>query len=178
MSRKLVCVRTGNWSYCSEDRYQKLVAKYGSEDKLRAEYVSRTGKKLTEGAAAPDSFKNKIRCTVTGVLCYISDARLASLVAKKGSEQAVREGYISRVAARLLKAGKTNDEIKQMADAGTLPPPAAAPGTPKAIKPPSTGKRGRKPKIKDEPIVIDNVPADQSAETVIEPAQASEVTPA
>jgi hypothetical protein len=155
MARKLKCTVTGNWSYCSEDRWQKLVAKYGSEEKLRAEYVSRSGKKLSESKAdVPDSFKNKVRCTITGELCYVSDKRMHALVKKAGSEEEVRKNYVSRVANRLRKQGKTDEEIVKMAKNGELPAPASAPGT--RVKTPRKTSRKSK-KVKGD-VVIDDTP--------------------
>lgn len=126
MAKKLRCTVTGNWNYCSDERYAKLVQKFGSEDKLIAGYVSREGKKVQDGKGAkPDSFKNKIACTITGELCYISDERLKKLVKREGSEKAVREKYVSRVAKRLLKEGKTESEIRSLYKDGKLPAAAA-----------------------------------------------------
>ncbi|MHA2067901.1 MAG: hypothetical protein ACXABY_26365, partial [Candidatus Thorarchaeota archaeon] len=102
MTRKLTCTVTGNWTYCSEERWQKLVAKFGSEEQLTAGYISREGKKVNAGEGeAPTSHKNKIACTITGELMYISPGRMQKLIDKQGSEEAVRNGYVSRVAKRL-----------------------------------------------------------------------------
>jgi len=126
MTRKLTCTVTGNWTYVSEERYQKLVKKYGSVAELEKKYVSRAGKKLQEtGDKAPDTFKNKICCTVTGQLCYATNERWHRLLKKYGSEEEIRKNCISRVAKRLLAEGKTKDEIRAMAKAGTLPSPSA-----------------------------------------------------
>lgn len=158
MSRKLICTKSHNWSYCSEERYQKLVKKYGGEAELLAKYVSRVGKKLeTEGGKAPDEFKNKIECTVSGQLCYISDARMEKLVKKLGTEDAVRAAYVSRVAKRLLKEGKTKTEIKHMAKEGTLPLPT---GNPPAVKAPKAPKV-KKDKAAD--VTKDTTPANPAA---------------
>lgn len=162
MARKLRCNVTKNWSYCSDERYQKLVEKFGGEEELTAKYVSREGKKLQEtGEKAPKDFKNKIACTVTGELCYISDARMAKLVEKLGSEDEVRKQYLSRVAKRLMKEGKTKTEIRQMVKDGTLPTPTGAKNADPA---PATGD-GKAP---EGDKVIDN--AAQHADPVEEPA--------
>ena len=123
--KKLICVKTGNWSYCTESRYAKLVEKFGSEENLRTQWMSRIGKKMSNSAeVAPSEFKNKIRCSVTGQLYQISDARLEKMIAKaNGDETVARASFICRVAKRLIKAGKTVDEIKAMVANGTLPNP-------------------------------------------------------
>jgi hypothetical protein len=172
MARKLRCTVTGNWSYCSEERYQKLVTKYGGEKELEAKYVSRQGKKTSEeGGKAPDEFKNKIECTITGELCYISDERMKKLVKKMGSEQAVRDGYVSRVAKRLLKEGKTKTEIKAMAKSGTLPAPT---GEPKPVK----VKAPKVPKVKKDKAAPDVTKDTNPAAAVLPAAPAAAVAPA
>jgi len=126
--KKLICVKTGNWSYCTESRYAKLVEKFGSEENLRTQWMSRIGKKMSNSAevAAPSEFKNKIRCSVTGQLYQISDDRIGKMIAKaNGDEVAARASFICRVAKRLMKAGKTVDEIKAMVANGTLPAPVS-----------------------------------------------------
>lgn len=42
----IVCNETGAWKYCNEERYQKLVAKYGSPENLGREHCGREGKKI------------------------------------------------------------------------------------------------------------------------------------
>lgn len=124
MTRKLKCSTTGNWVYCTEVRYQKLVQRYGGEAELQSKYVSRVGKRIQNyGGKVPEKFRNKIKCSICGTLHYISDERLKLLAKKTGGEDVARANYVSRVARRLLKAGKTVDEIKAMAAAGTLPLP-------------------------------------------------------
>lgn len=166
MARKLKCTVTGNWSYCSEDRWQKLVAKYGSEDKLRAEYVSRSGKKALDAKSEiPSSFKNKVRCTVTGELCYISDKRMKALIKKAGSEDEVRKTYISRVANRLRKQGKSDEDIVKMAKDGELPAPASVHG-PRVKVAKKTSHKSKKAKTGD--VVIDDTPkADKDVEAFL-----------
>jgi len=112
-TKKLRCSVTGNWSYCGEARYEKLVAQFGSEQKLLEGYQSRAGKKLVaaaegdiakamKGVAA--THKNKIACIVSGELMFISDARMTHLQTKlETDEQGVRDQYVSRVASRLRK---------------------------------------------------------------------------
>ena len=190
MAKKLVCVKTGNWSYCSDERYAKLVKKFGGVAELEAKYVSRAGKKLEEtGGKVPDLFKNKIECTITGQWCYISDARLKKLAKKFGSEKAVREQYVSRVAKRLLADGKNKTEIRAMAKGGTLPLPTSpkghkTPKAPKAPKAPKTpkapkatpAKKATKPGVGD--LVKNTPPVAQPDATVVTPAPAPAATAA
>jgi len=189
MTRKLKCTITGNWSYCSEDRFQKLVAQFGSEEALINGYVSREGKKLlaaneedvskAQAAAQAVVHKNKIACTVTGELMFISDERMKHLCETGNTdEEGVRAGYVNRVAKRLRKeeankveAGKsfadltqdqqlTIDEgLKARFDAGDWPATAAPKGSKqeKAEKAPKAAKAEKAEKPETE--VRDTVPA-------------------
>ena len=164
MSKKLTCSITGDWTYCSDERWSKLVAENGGTDeKMLESYQSRKGKKLVAGyngdaakarkAAIADQPKNKIKCTVTGEQCYISDERMGKLAGKEGSsEELVRKTYVSRVASRLRKQKaianqpgieepksfndlskkeqtKIDKEIYQMATDNNLPAPSATKGS-------------------------------------------------
>ncbi len=155
MAKRLQCTVTGNWSYCSDGRYKNLVKKFGSEAKLKAGYISRLGKQIQKGdAEKPDEFANKIRCTVTGRLCYISNERMKRLAKKAGSQAKVRETYVSRVARRLLKDGKNKTEIREMAKNGTLPEPTELKAR-KVVK----ARKGRTPrKGTRKTVVIDATP--------------------
>lgn len=64
--------------------------------------------------------KNKLRCTVTGLWYGVSAARRAKLVTKFKGEEALIEGFVSRDAIRLQKEGKSVEEIRAMAEAGTI----------------------------------------------------------
>lgn len=120
-TKKIICSITGDWTYCTDERFEQLRAKFGSIKKLVAGYQSRAGTKLVEALMAADAEleleaaveqaradcqanpgKNKIFCIITGERMYISDARMAKLQEKGGcDEQAVRDSYRSRVAKRL-----------------------------------------------------------------------------
>ena len=113
MTKKLICTITGNWSYCSDERYQKLCAEAGGKANFIATYQSREGQKLVKQAggdiekakkaSTKQIPKGKVRCIVTGELCVISDERMAKLAGERGGEDKVHETYISRVANRLRK---------------------------------------------------------------------------
>jgi hypothetical protein len=80
------------------------------------------GKKIKEGSLdEPKDIKNRIRCTISGKWCYITNQRIAAGIAKYGNWEALCEWYICRTAARLLREGKTADEIKQMVGDGSFP---------------------------------------------------------
>ena len=181
MSRKLVCSITGDWTYCSEERWDQMVAKAGSEQKMLDSYQSRKGKQLVKEhdgnvtkARGGATQNNKIACSVTGELMYISDERMKKLTDKAGSEKAVREGYVSRVAMRLRnelaekqQKGEESSkpfadlpkkdriaidkEIRAQADAGKLPPPSAPKGSQKQAPTSSAPDSSKKPdtQVKD-----------------------------
>jgi len=166
-SKKLKCNVLGNWSYCNEDRYQKLIAKYGSEEALQAEYQSRAGQKLVAECggdiekarkkAQKVDMSDKIACTITGELLVISKARMAKKMETLGlDEKSVRKAYISRVAKRLLAQGKTAEEIKAMYDAGEMPAPSAPKGSRTEV--PKAPKASKAPKSKKKTEVKDTVP--------------------
>jgi len=183
MTRKLTCTITRNWSYCGEDRYQALVAKFGSEEQLLANYQSRAGKKLVaeaEGditkaqATSQANSGDKVACIVTGDLMYISKERMTKKAAKAGTDEAgIRSTYVSRVASRLRKqlAGEklftdlTVDEqnaidaqISQMHEDGTLPKPSAPKGSGETVvvKAPKKVKAPKEPK--PDTTVLDVIP--------------------
>jgi hypothetical protein len=122
MTYKLRCTVTGNIIYMTEKRYTKLLSKFGNEENLKANFVSMYGKKIREGSQEiPDKITNRIKCTVTNRWCYITNERIAAGIAKKGSWEKLCESYICRPAKRLMKAGKTVDDIRQMIKDGTFP---------------------------------------------------------
>jgi hypothetical protein len=54
--KKLTCAKTGNWSYCTNERYEKLIKKFGSEEALKMGWMSRIGKRMTaEGSVSVPS---------------------------------------------------------------------------------------------------------------------------
>jgi len=106
----------------TDKRYAKVLAKYGSEENLKANYTSMVGKQLKEGMIDEiPKFKNRIRCRLTGRWVYITNQRIEAGVKKYGSWDLLCQNYICRPAARLLREGKTEDEIKQMVENGTIP---------------------------------------------------------
>ena len=71
--------------------------------------------------------KNKLRCNVTGLWYGVSKARRDKLIEREGSFEAVIENYVSRDANRLLKEGKSVEEIQAMVEVGDLTSNTAAP---------------------------------------------------
>lgn len=124
-TRKLKCTITGNWDYCTEERYQRLIEKYGGEENLLKTYASRIGKKIQRGESTqPTQFKNRIKCTVTGQLLALPDPRKQKIMKKNNwTEDELRKNFVCRVAKRLRKEGKTDDQIREMAKNGNLPKP-------------------------------------------------------
>jgi hypothetical protein len=131
--KKLVCSVTGDWWYMSEKRYQRMLKKFGSDEGIRKGYVSRKGKMILDGTLKKEDIapsKNKIICNLTRKECYVSAPRMRELIAKHGSEQEVRETFISRIGMSLRKKFMDEDNleqeeaearVKEMADAGDLP---------------------------------------------------------
>jgi len=115
MTKKLRCTVTGNIHYFTEKRYNRLLSKYGDEDTLRMNFVSLVGKKVMDGRIdMPEVLKNRIKCRITGKWHFISDNRIKVGLMKYGSWDTLSTNYISREAARLLREGKTEDEIRTL----------------------------------------------------------------
>lgn len=122
MTKKVRCTVTGNIVYLTEKRYAKVLAKYGSEENLATNYISMVGKKIQEGSLDhPPKAKNRIQCTVSGRFCVITNQRIDAGIKKYGSWEELCNHYTCRPAARLLREGKTVDEIKQMVMDGSFP---------------------------------------------------------
>lgn len=68
----------------------------------------------------PIDMKNKIVCTVSGQICYISPERRAKLEKKYGGPQKLITGYVCRAAKTLLKLGASESEIRSLGDEGRL----------------------------------------------------------
>lgn len=121
MSKKLRCTVTGKVFYLTDQRYAKLVSRFGGEEELKTKYVSQIGKKVKEGSLDhPPDFKNRINCRITGASCYISNSRMEAGVKKYGSIEEFQKHYVCREAARLLRMAVTVDTIKEMAQNGQL----------------------------------------------------------
>lgn len=121
MTKKLRCTVTGNVSYFTPHRYNRLLARYGDEETLAANYVSMVGKKVLCGEIEmPTEIKNRVKCRITEKWCFISDDRIRESLKRFGSWDALRVNYVSREAARLLRDGKTEEEIRTMAAQGLL----------------------------------------------------------
>jgi hypothetical protein len=115
MSRKLKCSITGSWSYCNDERYATLLAKFNGPEGLEKDYQSRAGRALVakcgsiedaikESKEAPDP--NKLACIVTGEFLHISNERKKHIMEKRDiTEAELRETYVGRVATRLRKFG-------------------------------------------------------------------------
>lgn len=115
MVKKVRCTITRNVIYMTEKRYARVLAKYGDEQTLNSTYVSMAGRKIQTGELdTHQNFKNRIRCTITGKWCAITNQRLAAGIKKYGSEDELRNHYVCRTAARLLREGKDADEIRDM----------------------------------------------------------------
>lgn len=122
MVHKVRCNVTGNIVYMTEGRYARMLAKYGGAEGVKNNYVSLLGKRIRDGIIEePKQLKNRIKCTITGKWCYITNQRIEAGVKKYGSWEELCNNYICRPAARLLREGKTVDEIKQMVVDGTFP---------------------------------------------------------
>ena len=121
MTKKLRCTVTGNISYFTIKRYIRLLAKYGDEETLKINYVSLMGRKVIEGRAElPTEIRNRIRCRITSKWCFISDDRIHAGIEKYGNWQNLCDNYVSREAARLLREGKSEEEIRVMSAEGLL----------------------------------------------------------
>jgi hypothetical protein len=122
MTKKLRCNVTGNLIYMPEKRYQKLLNKYdGDEAKLKKNFVTLSGKRVQEGSLEEPTFKNRIKCIVSGRYCVISNQRIAAGIKKHGSWEKLCESYICRPVKRLLREGKPIKEIEEMVRNGELP---------------------------------------------------------
>ncbi len=64
--------------------------------------------------------KYRIQCTVSGIWNAINTQWINRIEAKYGSVDEFRKIYVCRDAKRLLKEGKTEAEIRKMAEDGTL----------------------------------------------------------
>ena len=113
MTHKVRCTVTGNLIYMTPQRYARVLAKYGSEEAIKAKYVSMVGKKVHEGVLdVPTDIHNRIRCSISGLWCYITNQRILAGVKKYGSWDELCKHYMSRSTKRLLREGKTADEIR------------------------------------------------------------------
>jgi hypothetical protein len=122
MTKKIRCNVTQNIIYMTDKRYAKLVAKFGDEEALKANYISMQGKKIRDGALEmPEKIANRIKCSITGRWVYITNERITAGLSKYGSWDELCKNYICRPAKRLLKEGKSVDDIKKMLEDGTFP---------------------------------------------------------
>ena len=122
MTKKVICNVTQNVFYMTQKRYDSLVNKYGGEEALKANYVSSKGKKIRDGIIEmPEKIANRIRCSISNRIVYITNERITAGIAKYGSWEELCKNYISRPAKRLLKEGKSVDDIKKMLEDGTFP---------------------------------------------------------
>ena len=121
MTKKLRCTVTGNISYFTPQRYSRLLARYRDEETLKANYVSMVGRRVIEGKSEmPTEIRNRIKCRITGKWCFISDERIRVSLERFGSWNTLCANYISREAARLLREGKSEEEIRVMSAQGLL----------------------------------------------------------
>lgn len=105
-----------------EKRYQKLLDRYdGDEELLKKSYITLKGKRIQEGSLKDPKFKNRIKCSVTGRYCVITNQRIEAGVEKYGSWEKLCESYVCRPAKRLLREGKTVEEIREMIEKGEFP---------------------------------------------------------
>lgn len=93
----------------------------------------------------------KIQCTVTGLWSVINTRWKDLIIKKHGSVDAFRKLYVCRDAKRMLKEGKTEDEVRQAVADGTLASKAKAP---KAKKVKAT-KKTPVAEVAEEPEVLD-----------------------
>jgi len=79
--------------------------------------------------------KNKIQCSVTKEWFGISKARREKLIQEFGSEAELEKNYVCRMVKRLQKEGKSDEEIRKLAEAGEITSQTNAPKrTPKGAK--------------------------------------------
>jgi hypothetical protein len=121
MTKKIYCTVTKNIYYLTEKRYARLLARYGNEESLKTNFVSLNGKRLRDGVIENHIPQNRIRCKIANTWHYITNERIKAGIVKYGTWEAMCSDYTSRVAARLLRHGKTIEEIRSMADRGELP---------------------------------------------------------
>lgn len=122
MVKKVRCTVTGNIIYMTEKRYAKVLTKFGNEENLKANFVSAKGKKIREGSQEmPDKIANRIKCHIIGRWVYITNERIAAGIAKYGSYENLCKNYTCRPVKRLLKEGKSEDEIREMNLHGLIP---------------------------------------------------------
>lgn len=55
------CSVSGEWCYCNQERFDKLVAKFGSQEAVGLKYVSRDGKREQTGKAPIEKKEYKVR---------------------------------------------------------------------------------------------------------------------
>jgi hypothetical protein len=60
---------------------------------------------------------NKLQCIVSGKTVLLADSYFQSKVDKAGSEDKLRETYISREAKKLLKVGNSIEKVRELLDA-------------------------------------------------------------
>ena len=122
MTHKLRCTFTGNVIYVTEKRYNRLVSKYGGVNELKQKFVSLKGKRILEGSQEmPEKITNRIKCSVSGRWVYITNERITAGMSKQCSWENLCAAYICRPAKRLLKEGKTKEDIRQMVIDGIFP---------------------------------------------------------
>lgn len=115
MVHKIRCTVTGNIIYMTQKRYNRVLSKYGTEENIKNSYVSMVGRKINEGQLdEPAAIKNRIKCRITGEWMYITNQRIAAGIKKYGSWEELCKNYTSRHAAKLLREGKTEDEIRDL----------------------------------------------------------------
>jgi hypothetical protein len=74
--------------------------------------------------------KNKLQCSVTGLWFNTTCASRKRMIEKEfGSEENLTKNYVCKRARKLLKQGKTVEEIQAMVTNGELTSKAEAPGT-------------------------------------------------
>ena len=122
MVHKVRCNVTGNIIYMTDKRYARMLAKYGDEEGIKSNYVSLLGKKIRDGRVdEPKAIKNRIKCHVIGRYQYITNQRMAAGIKKYGSWEELCKHYTCRAVAKLLREGKTEDEVREMNAKGLIP---------------------------------------------------------
>ncbi|MFW9948617.1 MAG: hypothetical protein ACFFKA_00655 [Candidatus Thorarchaeota archaeon] len=70
---------------------------------------------------------NKIRCNVTGLWFGISKSRREKLLTQFNTMEELEEVYVSRVAKRYLKDGKSEEDIRALVEQGVITSNTEAP---------------------------------------------------
>ena len=97
------CSVSGDWCYCNQERFNKLVAKHGSQEALGLKYASRDGKRTQSGKEPLPKKEYKVREVTTDNSDMVKNAAdelvprrfIAKEVAPPDYDEN-REGFVKR----------------------------------------------------------------------------------